>query len=138
MSEGEIGAFLSLIIFLPTIGALCLLVFPKTAVSAMRNTAFAFTIATFVLTLQLYREFDKSVAEVQLKCSFTWIESWNINYQLGVDGISLPLILLTSFISMLSLLASYGITKHVKGFLALFLLEAVEAMDVTFNQIQGS
>ncbi len=51
-----------------------------------------------------------------------WIPTWNIYYKLGFDGISLPLVLLTTFISMLSMLASWSITKQVKGYLILFLL----------------
>src|SRR5256885_16382898 len=51
-----------------------------------------------------------------------WIENWNINYQLGYDGISLPLVLLTSFICMLAMMASWNITKLVKGYLVLFLI----------------
>ena len=51
-----------------------------------------------------------------------WIANWNINYQLGYDGISLPLVLLTSFISMLAMLASWSVKKQVKGYLILFLI----------------
>ncbi len=51
-----------------------------------------------------------------------WIANWNINYQLGYDGISLPLVLLTSFITMLSMLASWSVNKQVKGYLVLFLI----------------
>ena len=57
-----------------------------------------------------------------ISTGFAWIKGWNIFYKLGVDGISLPLVLLTSFVSMLAMLASWSITKQVKGFLILFLL----------------
>ena len=51
-----------------------------------------------------------------------WISTWNVNYKLGIDGISLPLVLLTSFVSFLALLASHSINKALKGYLVLFLL----------------
>jgi NADH-quinone oxidoreductase subunit M len=64
--------------------------------------------------------YDES--EVQRGVVHEWIGQWNINYTLGYDGISVPLVLLTSFISLLSLLAAWNIKKHVRGFLILFLL----------------
>ena len=113
---------LTTIIFLPTIGAIALLFFDKKAEELMRYVALGITIATFVFTLQLYGRFDTSVAEIQLNVKFEWIANWNINYQLGVDGISLPLVLLTSLICMLSMMASWSVTKLVRGYLILFLL----------------
>ena len=149
----------SLIIFLPTIGALGLLVFDKKAVELMRNFALAATVITFVMTLFLWTKFDSNDPGIQPVYQTTgpdtapqqltkyevddqgrvvqngqiaeniqrgevaeWIGRWNIFYRLGYDGISLPLVLLTSFISMVSLLAAWNITKHVRGFLILFLL----------------
>jgi NADH-quinone oxidoreductase subunit M len=53
---------------------------------------------------------------------FPWISRFNIDYFVGVDGISMALILLTTVITFLSMIASWGITKHVKGYCALFLL----------------
>ncbi|MEX2288416.1 MAG: NADH-quinone oxidoreductase subunit M [Planctomycetaceae bacterium] len=54
--------------------------------------------------------------------AFEWISNWNIYYRLGYDGISFPLVLLTSFICLLAMLASWSVTKQVKGYLILFLL----------------
>ena len=113
---------LSATIFLPTIGALFLLVFDKGAAEAMRVFSLIVTAVTFVLTLVIWGRFDPAVAEMQMNVNHEWIAGWNINYQLGVDGISLPLILLTGLISVLSMAASWSITKHVKGYLMLFLL----------------
>src|ERR1700685_3531919 len=122
---------LSAIIFLPTVGALVIaLGFNKKDVEPMRYCALVFTVATFVLTLFLFREFmdapDKSailpISAGQHGIKLTWIANWNINYQLGYDGISLPLVLLTSFITMLSMMASWSVNKQVKGYLVLFLI----------------
>ncbi len=113
---------LSLIIFLPAIGAMLLLFFNRKAEEAMRYFALMVTAITFVLTLFLLPAFDSSKAGIQLAVSVPWIQSWNVNYQLGVDGINLPLVLLTSLISLLAMLASWSIQKEIRGYLILFLL----------------
>lgn len=113
---------LSAIIFLPAIGALLLSFFGSKAESGMRGFANLITAATFVLTIILWSQFDYGVAEMQLEVRKVWISTWNVNYQLGVDGISLPLVLLTSLISWLAMLASTSIKKDIKGYLILFLL----------------
>ncbi|MBT4866878.1 MAG: NADH-quinone oxidoreductase subunit M [Planctomycetaceae bacterium] len=66
------------------------------------------------------KAYDES--QIQRGVVHRWIGQWNINYTLGYDGISVPLVLLTSFVSLLSLLAAWNIKKHVRGFLILFLL----------------
>src|SRR5580700_689671 len=122
---------LSAIIFLPTIGAIIIaLGFNKKDVEPMRYFALAFTVATFVLTIFLFRDFLAAPPNSGMLpagsgpsgIKLPWIANWNINYQLGYDGISLPLVLLTSFISMLAMMASWSITKQVKGYLVLFLI----------------
>ena len=122
---------LSAIIFLPTIGAIILaLGFNKKDVEPMRYFALVVTVATFILTIFLFRDFLAAppnsgmlpAGSGQSGIKLTWIANWNINYQLGYDGISLPLVLLTSFISMLAMMASWSITKQVKGYLVLFLI----------------
>jgi NADH-quinone oxidoreductase subunit M len=112
----------TLIIFAPTIGAVLLMLMPKDNEEGLRYTALTVTIVTFILTLGLLPGFDMSEAGMQYTYSAEWIPNWNINYQLGIDGISLPLILLTSFISLWAMVASWSITKQIKGYLILFLL----------------
>jgi NADH-quinone oxidoreductase subunit M len=120
---------LSLLIFMPTIGALALaLLFNNKAVDAMRVFTVVITAITFVLTLCLWAKFDAGEPGIQPfvggvhGVSVEWIGSWNIHYRLGYDGISLPLVVLTSFISMLAALASWSINKLHKGYFILFLL----------------
>ena len=128
---------LSLTIFLPTIAAVFLAFFRDDspgAISAMRNFAAAATAATFMLTLVVLSKFDSSVAGMQMSVVHEWIPSWNVYYRLGVDGISMPLILLTGLISFLSMLASWSITKQVKGYLILFLLLETGMMGVFVAQ----
>jgi len=118
--------FLSLIIFLPTIGALVLVGFNKNAVDPMRFFTTGVTVVTFLLTLVLwFGDFNYGVAGIQPDAagvSAEWIGAWNIHYRLGYDGISLPLVVLTSFTSMLAALASWSINKLHKGYFILFLL----------------
>ena len=124
----SIMVLLSLIIFLPTAGAILLLAFDHKAEEPMRYTALATTIATFVLTIGLLQQFHPNEPGIQpvedgvRGVSVVWIRHWNINYRLGYDGISVPLVLLTSFISVLAMMASWSIKKQVKGYLILFLL----------------
>lgn len=123
MNPDNVNALLlSAIIFLPTIGALFLLAFNRTAEEPMRYFSLVITVITFVLTLFLLGRFDTTVPGIQMKVNIPWILTWNANYQLGVDGISLPLVLLTSLISLLGMLASWSIKKEVKGYLILYLL----------------
>jgi len=125
-------ALLSLTIFLPAIGALLLVAFDKKAEEAMKNFTFFITMATFGLTVAIYSQFDPSVAAMQMQVSVPWIPSWNINYQLGVDGISLTLVLLTAFVFVISALASWSIKDKVKGYLILFLILETGVLGVFF------
>jgi NADH-quinone oxidoreductase subunit M len=123
-------ALLSGIIFLPSVFAAFLLLFDARNKEGMRYFALIGTLLTFLLTIVLWSEFDPSDPGMQYQVSYEWIRLWNINYSLGVDGISLPLVLLTGLISLLSLMASWTIEKHVKGFLILFLILETGMMGV--------
>ncbi len=124
---------LSLIIFLPALGALVIGLMPKGRDDQFKQVALAFTLVVAALTLYLAlpsqpgagtdsARFVLGTARMQHAFSIPWIESFNIYYALGIDGISLPLILLTSFLSVLAMGASWTIDKHVKAYCILFLL----------------
>ena len=113
---------LSAIIFLPAVGALLLSALDSKAVDAIRMFSLGITIATFALTLMLWSKFDYEATGIQMHVAYEWIPTWNIFYRLGFDGISLPLIILTSFVSMLACVASWSINKLHKGYFILFLL----------------
>lgn len=134
-------ALLTLTIFLPTIGAFFLLFFNKKEEEGMRYFALGATVLTFACSLALIGNFDFDEAGMQPVVTTEdgeevrgvtrpWIPSWNIHYQLGFDGISLPLVLLTGFICVLAMLASWTIKKHVKLYLILFLLLETGMMGV--------
>jgi NADH-quinone oxidoreductase subunit M len=117
------SALLTLTIFLPTFGALGLLAFfDNKAEEPMKIFSLVVTALTFVLTLQIAFEFDTSLSGIQMAVNREWIAGWNINYQLGVDGISLPLVLLTTLLAPLAVLISFSIVERVRTYMTLFLL----------------
>ena len=121
---------LSLIIFLPAIGSLFLCVV-RGSDEAIRRFSLLVTAAVFCLTIWLAiptngpavaGRFSLTEPGMQNMVRHEWIPSFHICYSLGVDGISLPLVLLTSFLSMLSMWASWPIAKNVRAYCILFLL----------------
>ncbi|MCA9247769.1 MAG: NADH-quinone oxidoreductase subunit M [Planctomycetales bacterium] len=116
--------YLSLLIFLPTLTALVVACIPRGSDNAYRLVSLAGTLATMVLSLPLamFVGFESGQEAFQKLNSVDWIPSFNIEYMLGLDGISYPLVLLTSILSVLAFLASWPITKHVKAYCILFLL----------------
>lgn len=113
---------LSFIIFFPAVCALLMAFMDGRAVDQLRGFTLISTIVTFAATLLLYNEFQMDVAGMQMQVVHDWIPSWNVYYRLGVDGISLPLVLLTGLVSMLAAVASWSINKMHKGYFILFLL----------------
>jgi NADH-quinone oxidoreductase subunit M len=127
--ESTYVTLLSLIVFLPTAGALALAFFPREKTDAMKTFSLVVTAVVFLLTVIMALpgqgggwQFDAAVSEMQKVFSLDWIPSFNIRYFMGLDGISFPLLLLTTFITMLSMGASWPIQKHVKAYCILFLL----------------
>ena len=125
----SLGWIPSLIVFLPALGALLLALFPSKSDQAIRFFTLAITIAVFV-TLAAFLIFDTGhgltfrtdEAGMQNVYVQPWIPSFNIQYFMGMDGISFPLLALTAFVSVLAMGASWSIQKHVKAYCILFLL----------------
>lgn len=125
---------LSLIVFLPALVAavLALPIIPKAREEAIRWITLATTAVVFVLSLWMAwptlfgaagpAQFEVGEKGMQLVVKRDWIPAFKIEYLLGVDGISMPLVVLTTFLSMLAAAASWPITKHVKAYHVLFLL----------------
>ncbi len=90
---------------------------------AARRVAFAFSGALFVLSLGIWWAFTPDLAGFQLASSIPWIEGWGVSYAIGVDGISLFMVLLTTFTTPLAILGSFNyIKKRERAFYALMLL----------------
>ena len=125
---------LSAIVFLPALVAafLSLPIVPKAREDFIRWTTLLTTAVVFVLSLWVAvpalfgpagpAQFRLGDPSMQAVVKLPWIEAFGIEYLLGVDGISLPLVVLTTFLSMLAAAASWPITKHVKAYHVLFLL----------------
>src|SRR5688500_9956313 len=119
---------LTILIFLPALGAILVLI--ARGRDAVRWTALATTIVTFALSLLLFLTFDwKRTGDyavggdgvVQMVSKVPWIPAFNIEYFVGIDGLSFPLVILSTFICLLSCIASWNIEKMTKGYMALFL-----------------
>ncbi|TDJ49472.1 MAG: NADH-quinone oxidoreductase subunit M, partial [Nitrospina sp.] len=109
--------FLTFLTFLPLAGALVLAFIPKEKVETIRQTALAIAIADFLLSLHLYADFDLSSSGMQFQQDVIWIQDWGVSYHIGIDGISLLLYIMTTFLTAISILASWNITKHVKEYM---------------------
>ena len=109
--------FLTLITFLPIIGAILLAFFPKENEGAIKQTALAVAAADFLLSLSLWTNFDNSTHNMQFGLNISWIESWGINYHIGLDGISLLLYVMTTFLTMLCIIASWEVKKHIREYM---------------------
>ncbi|MDP1548438.1 MAG: NADH-quinone oxidoreductase subunit M [Anaerolineales bacterium] len=112
---------LSLILFVPTIAALIMLFLPSGEMKLMRWFAFSASLIPFVLTLVLWNNFDPNQTGFQFEESYVWYEAINSSFHIGVDGISLTMVLLTTLLTPLSILASFNITDRVKPYMMLFL-----------------
>jgi NADH-quinone oxidoreductase subunit M len=115
---------LSLCIWVPIIGGLWVIFAgSRVPANAVRNDAFLFSIVTFVLTILLWRDFDSGIAAMQFAEKLVWIAPFDIFYHIGIDGIALPLILLTSFTTVLIVLSAWEvITDRVNQYMGAFLI----------------
>ncbi|OGQ86153.1 MAG: NADH-quinone oxidoreductase subunit M [Deltaproteobacteria bacterium RIFOXYD12_FULL_56_24] len=120
---------LSAMIFLPLVGALILLCIPGD--TAAKYWTMLVTVVTALLSLPLYWNFDATTAKYQFGEHAPWISSLNINYTLGIDGISLLLVLMTTLIMPLCVLGSWRyIDKRVKEFMICLLLMETSMLGV--------
>ncbi|MDQ6993409.1 MAG: NADH-quinone oxidoreductase subunit M [Mariprofundus sp.] len=113
---------LSLGIFLPTLGALFIWLFVS-GDKAVRWAALIVSVATFVATLPLALMFDKTTSHMQFEELHPWIATFNVNYQLGVDGISMPFVILTSLLTIICIVSAWEcIQTRVKEYMIAFLV----------------
>ncbi|MGD8404922.1 MAG: NADH-quinone oxidoreductase subunit M [Anaerolineales bacterium] len=112
---------LSLILFLPALVALVIFFLPKNEMKLIRWTALVGSVFPFALSLVVWFSFNSSMAGFQFEEQYTWYEAINSTFHLGVDGLSLTMVLLTTLLTPLAILASFGITDRVKAYMMLFL-----------------
>src|SRR5574342_166546 len=108
--------------FCPVAGMIVVLLLPSNRTNLIRWVSALFTVPPLLLAGWLYVNFDRVSPGLQFVEKIPWIPAYNINYFVGIDGISVSMVLLTALLSFLCIFASWGIDKGVKGYFALFLL----------------
>jgi NADH-quinone oxidoreductase subunit M len=118
---------LSVVIWLPILGGLALLALGRQQDVLVRWLALGVSLATLIASLPLFTGFDKTTAAMQFVERMPWIEQFNVYYHLGVDGIAMPLILLTTFVTVLVVIAGWDAIKKRPGqyFAAFLVMEGV-------------
>ncbi len=116
---------LSTLIFLPVVGAMVLLLIPRSQETLIKWAALAVSLLDFGLSIPLFTNFDKTTHLMQFAERSAWIPAWNINYSLGLDGISVLFVLLSTLVTILCVLISWNSIKaKVKEFyIAILLVE---------------
>lgn len=112
---------LNILIWLPIVGGLGVLIVGDRF--GAKQFALGVALLTFLLSVLLYAWFDPSKVVMQFEENYAWIDAFNINYHLGVDGLSVPLIVLNGFVTVLVVIASWdSIKERVSQYLAAFLI----------------
>src|SRR5262245_31615309 len=94
--------------FIPLLGAVIVLCLPSDAKALIKWVSVAATVPPLLLAIWLYVNFDRSAAGFQFMQRAQWIPSFNIQYIVGVDGVSITMVLLTALLSFLCIFASWG------------------------------
>src|SRR5436190_22702013 len=113
---------LTIITFTPAVGALLLLFYNREHVRSIRAIALIITILTFVFSLHLVIHFDSSNPDFQFGIKIPWIPAYGIDYSMGIDGISVFLIVLATLLSPLAILASWSVHERLKEYFIFMLL----------------
>lgn len=134
---------LSILIFLPLVATLLILALPSSAKATYKYIALGFTVLQFGLSLYLYGNFDATLGGIQQLDAYQFVEqlSWirmdlgaigklEIDYLIGVDGISLPLIVLSTLVMLMGVGASWNIDKSPKGYFVLLMILNTAVMGI--------
>jgi NADH-quinone oxidoreductase subunit M len=123
----DFNYYLTTIIFLPLVGLIVIALLPNPKPKAIKFIALAFTLAAFALSLAVFCLFDRSagyIGQMQFEEKIPWIPAINALYHLGVDGLSLPMVILMTFLGFLAVLVSWHIELRPRQyFIWLLLLE---------------
>ena len=114
---------LTLMIFVPLIGMIVVLCLPRNAEENIKRTTLVFTLIPLILGVMLLAGYDRESEDLQYEVNVMWIEAFKIHYHIGIDGLSVTLILLTVRLGPRCVIASWrNIEKGIKAYMALFLL----------------
>jgi NADH-quinone oxidoreductase subunit M len=128
---------LTLVTFFPIVGVLVILILPRKRHNAIRWTAMIASLITFALSIVMLANFDMQDPDLQMVQEVTWITvaGWDIKYSLGIDGLSLLLVLLTTLLTPISILSTWtAVEERVKEFMAFFLLLEIGMVGVFLAQ----
>jgi NADH-quinone oxidoreductase subunit M len=114
--------WLTVTTFLPLAGVVALLAVPRLADGVARTIGLTTSLATFIVSLGILGAFDTGSPGFQLVEEAVWVESLNFRYVLGVDGVNLFMVLLTTFLMPLAILASWGVDQRVRAYMAAMLV----------------
>ena len=114
---------LSLMIFIPLLGMVAVLLLPRESEELVKRVTLFFTLVPLALAVALFISYDRAAAGTQYVVNVPWIEAFNIQYHIGIDGLSVTLLLLTALLGPICVIASWrNIEKGIKAYMALFLL----------------
>ncbi|CAN5735381.1 NADH-quinone oxidoreductase subunit M [soil metagenome] len=123
--------WLTIVTFLPLLGAIVIAFIPRDRLALVRLTALTTALLAFAASLVLLLNFDPAATDFQFREEASWIPAFGIEYKLGIDGISLALVVLTTTLTWISILASFApITDRVKEYMISFLLLEVGMIGV--------
>lgn len=112
---------LTIILFFPVVAALVIWIIPSDQVRAIRWTALIATLVPLGVSIYVWLLFDPNQAGFQFVERYQWYDAINSSFKVGVDGLSLTMVLLTTILAPLAILASFNISDHVKAYMMLFL-----------------
>ncbi len=114
---------LSLMIFIPLLGMIAVLLLPRESDELIKRVTLFFTLVPLAVAVALFISYDRSTAGTQYVVNIPWIQAFNIQYHIGIDGLSVTLLLLTALLGPICVIASWrNIEKGIKAYMALFLL----------------
>ena len=128
---------LNLVTFFPLLGVLVLLFINSEAKNTLRWVALGTALANFAISLWVLGQFDAANAGLQLASHFDWIKvaGWNIQYYMAIDGLSILLVLLTTFLTPIAILSTWtAVEDRVKDFMVFFLMLEVGMLGVFMAQ----
>lgn len=132
------NGLLSILTFLPLIGVFIIIGRKwagRSSAEFAKGTAMFFAISTLVVSVIVLGSYDKNISGLQLADRFNWIPDWGIQYYLAVDGLSILMVLLTAFISVIAIWSSYdAIESQVEQYYIFMLLMEVGMMGVFLAQ----
>ncbi|MBI4321108.1 MAG: NADH-quinone oxidoreductase subunit M [Chloroflexi bacterium] len=117
-----IPGYLTTITFLPLLGAIITALIPSRNLRAIKFSAAGFSLVTFLISLTMYLRFNQGSSQLQFVEKAPWIPKLGISYFMGVDGLNLPMVVLTTLLTLLAVLASWNIQPRPKFYYSLLLV----------------